>query len=178
MDPAEKNDLVEIGRIGQARGLEGFLRIHPHSPFDYVLKEGALLLLKNRRGDLFPARIETVRNEVKSQQTLFFVKFDRIANRSEAETFRGTPVFSDEVADIPSSDSETVIDYLVTDETGHVGRIAEVMETPAHPILIIETEAVDGSKRILIPWVDAYVQSVDHPNQTVQCKQIESLKSL
>ncbi|MEX0890043.1 MAG: hypothetical protein WDZ33_00765 [Balneolaceae bacterium] len=167
--------LGKIGMIEQVHGLDGVVRLSAAVEMEEKLREGELLYLKNRRGDFIPVRIEQVRLEEKHKRCLFFVKFDRIANRTEAEPFLNSGIYSDQ----PGSSSVTaevgIEGYRVFDGTGQIGTVSSVMKNPAHPILQIRTSS---GGELLIPWVDIYVRSVDPENRTVQCGDIEILRNL
>lgn len=171
--------LVEIGRIGKAHGLTGDVRVRISDESTHLLNKKSLFYLKTRRGDLIPARISELRSEQKRNQRSFFVKFDRIADRLQAESFQDTPVYvdSDLVADKPVESFGNITGYSVTDENGPVGIVKGIIENPAHPI--IEVEMTDqNNKNLLIPWVDEYVISVDKYDQHMECQNLHILKEL
>lgn len=173
------NRLVEIGHIGKAHGLTGNVRVRISDEAVSLFNKHTLFYLKNRRGDFIPARITELQSEQIHNQHSFFVKFDRIADRSQAESFQDTPVFvdSDLIADQSLNDPENFIGYRVTDETGFVGIVNEILENPAHPIIIVEIPDLKN-KNLLIPWVDEYVLSVDKNDQQIECQNLYVLKEL
>src|SRR5690625_1821558 len=126
-------------------GLDGTVRVVPdRDDVSHLFSEGSLLYLKSRRGELMPARIENARQEG-GGRPLFFVKFDRISDRTEAESWRDTAVYSAD--ELPETDD--LMDEM-PDPTGYRaidpecprGEVAEVMDNPAHAILEghLETE--------------------------------------
>ncbi|MEX1063260.1 MAG: ribosome maturation factor RimM [Balneolaceae bacterium] len=171
------NRLVEIARIGKVHGLEGSVRLQLSEEAEQFIEEGNLLYLKNRRGDLVPARIIDVRVEMKRNMRSFFVKFDRIADRSQAALFQDTPVYTDypPETESPSFDAGRMEGFEVRDRAGHVGTVTGLMQNPAHPILVVKDK---DENSILVPWVDMYVLSVDTDNHIVTCRNIDQLKSL
>jgi 16S rRNA processing protein RimM len=176
-----ENRFVEIARIGKVHGLDGTVRLRLAEDAEPIIKKDSLFYLKNRRGDLIPSRIVEFRVEKKHNVHLFFVKFDRIANRSEAGQFQDTPVYAD--VRIQQEPSETVHESIkgfeITDESGIIGRVAGVMQNPAHPI--IEMETVDRNSEtdiILIPWVEEYVISIDRNLKQVHCQNLDQLINL
>ena len=86
MQISAENRFVEIGRIGKPRGLDGVVRFMPNEIFiDDLFDHYNLFYIKSSRSDFIPARVEQVHVELKQNQQLFFVKFDMIASRSDAE---------------------------------------------------------------------------------------------
>lgn len=171
-----RNRFVEIGRIGRPRGLEGVVRFKPNQNFvDDLFDRADLFYMKNERTDLVPSRIESVHVETKRNQQTFFVKFDMIADRTDAETAQNKAVFIkadlfDEVLDIPEDD-ESFIGYTVHYDGKEFGEVLDVMMNPAHPIL----EVKHGAGTILIPMVDEYIDETDHENGIIHCINLDQL---
>jgi len=176
-----ENRLVEIGRIGNVHGLDGTVRVIASVEAEGVIQPEELLYLRDRRGDFVPVRVESVRIEEKRNRRLFFVKFDRIASRTDAESFLETGVYSDRTvmrSSIVSETAQRILGYQVLDDSGVVGQVSSVMENPAHPIIEIRSTEEKNTSFFLVPWVDAYVEIVDDQKQRVYCSGIESLKNL
>ncbi len=171
-----RNRFVEIGRIGRPRGLEGVVRFMPNHNFgDDLFDRADLFYMKNERTDLVPSRIESVHVETKRNQQTFFVKFDMIADRTDAETAQNKAVFIkadvfDEVIDTPDDD-ESFIGYTIEYDGEEFGEVLDVMMNPAHPIL----EVKHGAGTILIPMVDEYVDETDHENGIIFCINLDQL---
>ncbi len=170
------NRLVEIARIGKVHGLDGTVRLRLDEDAEPIIEKDVLLYLKTRRGDLIPARISEFRVEVKRNSRLFFVKFDRIADRSEAEQFQDTPVLADISFHPSESDTDSIEGYEIVDETGSVGSVTGLMQNPAHPIIEVDLQPRYGT--LLIPWVDEYVVSIDKNQKQVICQNLDQLKNL
>lgn len=176
----ERDDrLTEIGRIVKMHGLDGTVRVVPdRDDVSHLFSEGSLLYLKSRRGELMPARIENARQEG-GGRPLFFVKFDRISDRTEAESWRDTAVYTAD--ELPETDDlmDEMPDptgYRVIDPEGPSGEVADVMDNPAHPILEVHLEKEEGLVDIvLVPWVDEYVVSADPSTQTLTCRNLNQL---
>lgn len=174
-----QNRFLEIGRIGKPRGLEGVVRFLPNQFFtDGLFDRDILFYLRNNRSDLVPARVEQVYTESKRNQQLFFVKFDMIASRSDAEQALNRPIYAERVLIedlLPSKNEQPdFIGYTVETNGEPVGEVLDILENPAHPILEVKV----GSGTILIPMVDEYVESTNHNNHTVQCKNLDQLTGL
>ena len=171
-----KNRFVEIGRIGRPRGLEGVVRFMPNQNFsDDLFDQADLFYMKNERTDLVPMRIDSVHVEIKRNQHLFFVKFDMIANRTDAEAAQNKAVFIrsedfDKISE-PAEDTDSYIGYTIEYSGDEFGEVLDVLMNPAHPIL----EVKHGTGTILIPMVDEYVKKTDPKNRTITCINLDQL---
>ncbi len=94
MAHSAEDRFLEIGRIGKPRGLEGVVRFFPNKRFkESLFDRHKLFHIKNRRSDLIPVRLESVHIESKKHKQSFFVKFDMIADRSDAEDAMNRALF-------------------------------------------------------------------------------------
>lgn len=173
---------IEVGRIGRPRGLDGVVRVIPDDNFSgELLNRIPLLYWRNERSDLVPARIENVHSEQKKNHQSFFVKFDLIAGRNEAERAKDKALFAeiDLLIDLgierePSSNNDSLYGFTVFYEENPVGEILEVLENPAHPIIEVKM----GTGTVLIPFVDEYIKSVNQQEQTVTCINLDRLTDM
>lgn len=176
MDQSIRNRFVEIGRIGRPRGLEGVVRFMPNQNFiDDLFDRVDLFYMKNERSDLIPSRIDSVYMEAKRNDQTFFVKFDMIANRTDAEEAQNKAVFIkadlfDEIAE-PAEDDESLFGYSVQYNDEKFGEVLDVLMNPAHPILKVK----HGAGTILIPMVDEYIDETDHKNGIIYCINLDQL---
>jgi 16S rRNA processing protein RimM len=176
MENSDNNRFVEIGRIGKARGLEGHARFMPNENFTADLfDEASLFYMRNRRGDFVPTRLEEFKAESKRSRQSFFVKFDSIASRKDADDAMNRAVFAEksdlkEVA-VPENKGHDLTGYHVHHDGKEIGTVLEVLDNPAHPILEISYKP--GS--LLIPFVVEFVAGVDHENAVINCINIDQL---
>lgn len=173
------NRFVEIGRIGRARGLEGLVRFMPNDVFTVeIFDQASVFYIRNQRSDLIPIRVESIQVERKKNQQSFFVKFDTIANRQEADTAMNKAIFVDnEFVDIsaPNEDAESALfGYAVMYNDEIVGEVLDVMNNPAHLILEIKV----GKQTLLVPFVDEFVISVNDDDHSIICKNLDQLTDL
>jgi 16S rRNA processing protein RimM len=176
MEKSVSNRFVEIGRIGKARGLEGQARFMPNEIFTADLfDQNSVFYMRNRRGDLLPVRLEEFKTESKRNQQTFFVKFDSIASRQEADEAMNHALF----AERNLIDAVAAHDIQETDLTGYsirfdgetIGEVLEVLDNPAHPIL--EISCKPGS--LLIPFVDEFIERTDHQEAVIYCRNLDQL---
>ena len=110
------NRFIEIGRFGRPRGLDGNIRFQPNENFvDGLFDQIDLYYMRNERSDLIPARIESYRVEEKRNQHTFFVKFDLIANRDDAEKAMNKALF------VVNDELESLMDEQETDSVDMIG---------------------------------------------------------
>ena len=175
----EKNRLTEIGTIGKAHGLEGTVRVEIFDEAVSLIDEGVLLYLKNRRGDLIPSRIESYRMEEKQNRRLFFVKFDRIADRTEGESFQDTPLYTDlpVYSDEPTNEID-ITGYDVYEDSRNIGYVTEILENPAHPIFRVKLAEGGYPGMIMVPAVPEYLLKTDHDNHRLICQNLDRLKEI
>lgn len=178
MTPSVHNRFTEIGRLGKAHGLQGEIRFLPNNDFAPDLFDRvSIYYMKNHRSDMVPVRLMNFRAESKQKQLLFFVKFDMITTRSDAEGAVDKALFADRsdlesiVSNIPDSSEPDLAGYEVICDGKRRGEVLDVLENPAHPILEIRVE----SGMLLVPYVDEYVTGADHEKGVIYCKNLNQL---
>lgn len=167
---------VRIGRIARSHGVDGAVLMIPELYAPALFETVDLVRIRNARGDLVPARVESVRVQEKNNRLSFFVKFDHLTDRNAADQLKSCPVFISREQAAPWLDEETADDmtgFTVYDEGGTaVGRVTEIISSPAHPILSVQTT---GGEALLIPFVDEYVARTEAERQAVHCRNLEQL---
>lgn len=174
---------IEVGRIGKPRGLDGIVRVIPSTQFPgHLFSRIPLLYWRNSRSDFIPARIEDVRTENKRNHQTFFVKFDLITGRDNAEKAMDKALFVDRDVlqnigfefEIEANEDITMYGYSVWYNHKKAGEVLDIMKNPAHPIM----EVKYGVGTILIPMVDEYVKSIDHSKKTITCINLDRLTDI
>jgi len=175
-----EDQYTEIGRVSRSHGVKGEVMITSEIETPELFEIFKLVRYKNKRGDLIPARVEKARASFKHNRLAFFVKFEHVANRNDADQMKGKALYAerdraeellpDAGPDLP------YLDYEVYDVDGnYVGLVEDVMENPAQFILEVITEK-EG--RLLVPAVDAYIVSSDDEQQKLVCRNLETLSGL
>lgn len=178
MTPSVHNRFTEIGRLGKAHGLQGEIRFLPNNDFVRDLFDRvSIYYIKNHRSDMVPVRLTNFRAESKQKQLLFFVNFDVIATRSDAEKAMDKALYADRsameslVVNETDSSEPDIAGYAVICDGKKRGEVLDVLDNPAHPILEIR----DESGMLLVPYVDEYVTGADHENGVIYCKNLNQL---
>lgn len=173
---ANTQDFVQIGRISRSHGLNGEVIITFDADITAEAENLDLVYLQNERGDFYPARMLSLYAEGKKNNQSFFVQFGHIADRNAAEKLKGHAIWIEaEKAEtlIAVHETDLLIDLEVIDENGReIGLVTEVMENPAHPILIVATT----SGKLLIPYVEHYVLKRD--DEHIYCRNLSHLEEL
>lgn len=167
---------TQIGFILQSHGLDGELKVSFETDSPEAVEDLKLVYLRNDRGDFYPARITDTRPDDKRDSFTFFVQFDHIADRTAAEDLKNKALFletKDAEAFIGGQAEDELIDCEIRNEDDeYIGLVTDLMENPAHPILVVATTS--GS--LLIPCVDHYVTDVR--DQVIYCQNLDQLEGL
>jgi len=169
---------AQVGYVEEAHGLDGFLRVFFDVDDPQKVEGLKLVYLRNERGDLIPARILDLRVEEKRNQISFFVQFDHIADRTAAEAMKGKSIFLEveKAESFIKAEVETedpLIDHEVFDDQDEsLGLVIDVMDNPAHPILVVTTTS--GSR--LIPYIEHFVRDTRDGN--IYCQNLDELEGV
>lgn len=173
--------LNEIGHIGRPRGLEGWVRFLPYdSRAASLITKNLILYISSGISGYRPLRIVDHYTEEKRNTVSFFVKFDVITNRTEAESVKDKALYSDqfdpEEDAMPNNqpDEWDLTGYTILEDGKKVGSVLDIHQNPAHPII----EAKIGKGSVLIPFVDEYVLDVLHDPGIVKCQNLDQLTDL
>jgi 16S rRNA processing protein RimM len=153
-------DLVLVGYITGAYGIQGWVRIKPYSA-----DAGALLSAKTwwlDKPDLHDVDVMQAKDH--SGDTV--ARLMGIADRNAAEALKGATVSVSRSHFPPLDEGEfywvDLIGLAVENLQGEqLGQVKDLMDNGAHPILRVAPEGADEKAEMLIPFVDHYVKTVD-----------------
>lgn len=157
------DDLVTVGYISGAYGLNGWVRIRPYSA-----DGDALLTAKTWWLDK-PELRDVSMLQAKIHSGDIVASLMGVAGRDAAEALRGTTVQISRSHFPALDDGEFYwVDLIGLDvenlQGERVGRVSDMMDNGAHPILRIDAPVADGdvkAQEILIPFVEHFVKTVD-----------------
>lgn len=180
------DDLVEVGRIVDAHGIRGWVKVQPYSADAQVLLATQTWWLKapdplSDPGVFASARsIEVVSSRLQGKSVV--AQFAGLVDRNAAEALRNHTVWASR-AEFPVAQADEYywVDLIGCDFFGerdgaptYLGRVAEVFDNGAHALLRIACGVLDGQggftpeldargrpKDMLVPFVQAHVQGVD-----------------
>jgi 16S rRNA processing protein RimM len=170
-------DLV-VGRVVRAHGVTGevVVEVRTDDP-DTRFAPGTTLRARPSRGG--PER-DYVVDSAREHSGRLLVRLDGVADRSAADSLRGT-LFVVDSADLPPiEEPDEFYDYqleglqVVTTTGTPVGSVAEVLHTAAGELLSVRSEAGE----VLVPFVSAIVTSVSLADQTIEIDPPEGLLEL
>ncbi|WP_445664167.1 ribosome maturation factor RimM [Fodinibius sp. AD559] len=178
LEPIE-NQYKKIGYISRSHGVQGEVLIIPDVYAPTLFDALDLVRIETARGDLVPARIESVRVQEKHNRLSFFVKFEHVTDRTQAENLKNSSVFADReiVESLLDTDARPLdlTSFAIISDEQSIGEVEEMLENPAHPILQVVT---DKQEQLLIPLVDEYIADIDEESKQIQCKNLEQLKGI
>ena len=170
-------DAVEVGRLLDAWGVKGWLKVLPHSTDPEALLGAKAWLLqppdaKFRPGfNVFSGTVSVQVDEAKIHSDSVVVKFHGFDDRTVAEALRGARIYLPRSSFPAASKDEyywvDLIGLAVVNREGvALGCVRDLMTTGPHSVLCVEYTAVqeDGTDALaerMIPFVSAYVDAVD-----------------
>ena len=171
------DDAIEVGRILDAWGVKGWLKVLPHSNDPEALLSAETWYLqapdaKFRPGfSLFSGTVSLKVDESKIHSGSVVAKFAGFDDRTPAEALRGARIFlSRSSFPAASSDEYYWVDLIglnvVNREGIALGCVRDLMTTGPQSVLCIEYTSTqeDGSSAVaerMIPFVAAYVDKVN-----------------
>lgn len=157
---------IEVGRVARPHGVRGEVRINVDSDNPERFIEGAMLYARptagGKSGVRSPERTKLRIDNVRGTSGSPIVAFADIDDREAAAGLRGW-VLEIPVQELPElADDEFYPFELegleVREPDGPcVGRVSEVVDAPAHPLLSVR---LDTGKEVLVPFVLAAVPEV------------------
>lgn len=169
-DAAWPENAVEVGRILDAWGVKGWVKVQPFSHDPEALlsarrwyvqpPEATGLKTTNASAARCPTLLRVV--AAKAHGEGIVAQLQEVNDRSAAEALRGTRLFlSRSSFPTPAPDEFYWVDLIglnVVNRSGEsLGHVKGLLETGAHSVLQIELE---GHPERLVPFVAAYVDSV------------------
>ena len=177
-------DAIEVGRVLDAWGVKGWLKILPHSTDPEALFSAKSWFLqapeaKFRPGfQAFSGTVALHVDEAKTHSNAVVAKISGIDDRTAAEALRGARIFLPRSSfPAASADEFYWVDLIglnvVNREGVALGCVRDLMATGPHSVLCVEYSAVgdDGSTMVaerMIPFVSAYVDHVDIAGKCIE----------
>ncbi|MDY3332011.1 MAG: ribosome maturation factor RimM [Pelistega sp.] len=184
-------DLVEVGRISDAYGVQGMIKVIPFSEQETVLLDVNQWWLM--RTDLKGKPLEPMRDaqlvRSRSQGSAVVAKLKDIADRDQAQALKGTTVYVSR-ADFPHADDDEFywVDLIgcsvyssQTQPETLIGVVTEVSDNGAHGVLHVHRQQTNAAGEleglmtakgrpveVLVPFVKQMVPVVDLDKRYIQ----------
>jgi 16S rRNA processing protein RimM len=171
------DDAIELGRIQEAWGIKGWVRILPHSADTSALLDSTDWFLQPPEARFargfcaFSGVVRVEVAEIKAHSDGLVARLTGLDDRSAAEGLKGVRIFVPRSAFPATPEGEFYwVDLIGLDvvnrEGVHLGVVRDLMATGPNSVLVMEyTETVDAQEKTaerMIPFVAAYVDDVDH----------------
>ena len=174
---AMPEDAIEVGRILDAWGVKGWVKVLPHSTEPEALFAAKDWFLQTpearfRPGfSAFSGTVSIALEECKVHSDTVVAKIAGLDDRNGAEALRGARIFLPR-SSFPSASKDEYywVDLIglnvVNREGVSLGTVRDLMTTGPHSVLCVEYQATaeDGSQAAaerMIPFVAAYVDAVE-----------------
>ena len=172
-------DAVEVGRVQEAWGIKGWVRVHPYSADPDALLAARRWYLSIPEGryargfDAFSGNVTVAIDEVKSHADGIVARLEPVSDRNAAEALKGARIYIAR-ADFPSSkdpDEYYWVDLIglqvVNREGVPLGVVRDLLATGPNSVLCLEQAEGEKTVERMIPFVSAYVDAVDLPGKRI-----------
>ncbi len=154
----ELPESVVVGRVRKPHGVRGEIAVEPDSDVEGRFAVGVELLARLQSGAVRELTIAASR----PHGDVLLVRFDGVDDRDEAELLRSALLEVRRAAVPPPPEGSyyfyELIDSVCVDLTlGELGRVENVIEDGGGLLLELAT----SSGKLLVPFVEAYVRTVD-----------------
>ena len=179
MSAPSLNDLIELGAISEAQGLQGQVKVRPHSSEPVALLSSKVIWLSliPRREAGVAASVEQaslIQYKVKSAKMHsgnVVLALDGITDRDQALALKGARILVGRDA-FPKAESDSYywVDLIacqaVNLQNETLGEVIDVTENGAHGVIAIGDAATKEIK-YLVPFVKEVIHNVDLPNKKI-----------
>lgn len=162
---AEPPELLEVGRLVAAQGLQGEVRVLPMSDFPERFTRPGPRWLRSRTGEIRPVRL--LAGRPLPGKELFVLRLEGIGDRTAAEGLVGHELMVDAADRPPLEPGEfhlldlVGLEVRLLPEGTLIGRVTDLIHA-GNDLLEIALSA--EARRVLIPFVAPIVPEV-HPDQ-------------
>ena len=175
LEPADlPADAIEVGRIADAWGIKGWFKVLAHSADPEALFSAKRWFLQpaEQGPKTFSGTLLLRIREAKDHSGVVVATAQEIDDRSAAEALRGARVFIPR-SSFPTADADEyywvdLIGLAVTNRDGvALGTVKELLSTGPQTVLVLAYEAQGTTQERMIPFVSAFVDTVDIPGKRI-----------
>lgn len=176
IEPAElPADAIEVGRILDAWGVKGWIKVLPHSAQPEALFSSKCWYLQpaDKGPQAFAGTVLLRVREAKEHSDAIVARADGIEDRTGAEALRGARIFVPRSSFPTAGDDEfywvDLIGLEVVNREGAVlGTVRDLMSTGPQTVLVIGYEEDGKPLERMLPFVSAYVDKVDLAGRRIE----------
>ena len=158
---------VLIGQIINTHGIRGDLKVKSSTDFvEERFKKGAHVFLDDH-GQMLDMIVAGCRYH----KGHLLVVFENHRDINLVEKYKGCSLYAYKDEDLLDEDEyyvDDLIDCDVYDRGVFIGRVIDIQLFDHHDIIV-----VDGKKKIMIPYVDAFVKDIDLDEERIDVELIE-----
>jgi 16S rRNA processing protein RimM len=179
-EAAWPEDAVEVGRIVDAWGVKGWIKVQPYSASPEALFSSRRWFLQPpetprppgpaQAGAPLPALLRIT--QAREHGSLVVASAQEVPDRTAAEALKGARVFVPR-SSFPSTDEGEyywvdLIGLAVVNRQGEaLGTVADLFDTGAHCVLRVLDDSRQPAVERLIPFVSAYIDDVDRARRRI-----------
>lgn len=191
-------DWIELGRFGRSHALKGELRFHCDPSLSSLVTKGLLAYVRKTGGETVPVRLLSVREAVgrtprgANNARLFFVTLDRIHSKEDADALRDLSLWLRPTTEIENmlreKEEGRLVGFAVHSDGMPFGVVADVLETPAHEILVVDLTGTSGSttpgdgtqpgSQVLVPLTEPFIVSIDAERAVIKGRGLDIFKEV
>lgn len=161
-EPAWPGDAIEVGRIVDAWGIQGGIKVQPFAADPQALFSSRRWFIQGARGERSLLKITSARE----QGDVVVATAQELGDRNAAEALKGARIFVSR-ASFPTAGPDEfywvdLIGLTVVNRLGErLGSVADLLDTGAHSVLRVQPEDGAAGEERLIPFVSAYIDDVN-----------------
>jgi 16S rRNA processing protein RimM len=167
-------DAIEIGRVLGAWGIKGWFKVLPYSASPEALFSSKRWFLQpsERGARTFEGTVLLPISEAREHSDSVVANSHEVPDRNTAEALKGARIFVAR-ASFPTPDTDEyywvdLIGLEVVNREGLVlGTVSELLSTGPQSVLVVGYEQDGKRLECLIPFVAAYVDTVDLPGRRI-----------
>jgi len=161
-------DAVEVGRVIDAWGVKGWIKVAPHSADPEALFSSRrwFLMAPDRGPRCFEGSVKVAVREAKTHGTAVVASLRDLDDRAGAEQLRGSTIWVGRSSFPSLPDDEfywvDLIGTRVVNEQGiALGEVVDLLPSGPQTVLVLQDRSGAEPVERLIPFVSAFIQHVD-----------------
>lgn len=167
-------DAIEVGRIADAWGIKGWFKVLPYSASPEALFSSKRWFLQpaERGAKTFSGTVLLKVKEAKEHSDSVVATSAEVPDRNAAELLKGARIFVSRASfPTPETDEYYWVDLIGLDVVNRegvaLGAVRELLHTGPQTVLVLAYEEEGKAKERMIPFVSAYIDTVDLPSRRI-----------